>query len=251
MGTYNIPMNKMISSLILLLLAFNLEASQVLYLSAPSSDGILVDFMRDFYKEVGKQAKLSIRIVTTEKEKAIKGADLGKYDGLGLRVEGVDKVYKNLEMLKISPLNVTHIVFTASANKSITKELSLDNLAHVINQHQLQIGYLHGSKKSERELAGVNKDLVHPFKNINLIFKMLVDNEIDLYLAGPGRVSRQIIKEKGLQDRVKELSTISKFPLFPYLHRKHIHLVPVLEDAVKKLVSNGTVKRLKEKHFKE
>ncbi len=118
-------------------------------------------------------------------------------------------------------------------------------LYDAIKKHDLVIAYLLGSKKAKDELSPLSDSHKLPLGGPIQAFKMLKLGRVHAYLAGPGIVNRDIYNKKFKDSHIEELGIFARFPLYPYLYKKHEKIIPVLEAALKSMVEDDSLKNIR------
>lgn len=77
-------------------------------------------------------------------------------------------------------------------------------------------------------------------------FNLLKMGRIDAYLAGPGIVNRQLYRQHFSNTNIKEVGVFATFPLYCYVHKKHVAFVNVIEAALKEMNEDGTLQSIRE-----
>lgn len=221
-----------------------------LVFATPMNEGVFTDYLMKIFQEVGNRIGIPCTIIELPKKRCLSDSNEGLYDGVAARVIGLDSIgYHNLIRINVSHYTVQHIIFARTSK--MHKVNNLANLKNISKKKNFLIGYLRGSKMAAELLADL------PAKNKIALdfpeqaFRMLSSSRISAYLAGPGVVNRVILRKLKTDgpnnyelQEIEELFIASESQLFPYLHMKNDKLVPVFEEALWSMKSDGTLDKL-------
>jgi polar amino acid transport system substrate-binding protein len=198
-------------------------------LSTPVGTGFHDQVVREAFKRIG----LQMEVVHLPAERALLNADQGIEDGVYVRVEGLDQVYKNL---RIVPEKITEYEFVAFGKNP---QIQLNGWDSLENYY---VGIITGWKILEHNVIHF-KELTK-IKNAELLFKALCDDKVDLVvynkLDGYGT-----IKELGLKGVYALEKPLATKAMFLYLHKDREGIIPQLTDALKSMKSDGTYEAIK------
>lgn len=211
-----------------------------LTLTAPQNDGPLNKYAKRVFMELEKRIHIQLHIKQLPKQRALVDANSGEYDGVSMRVINLEKDYPNLVRIKQVIFNVQHVLFSYQ-DKIIQQTNNFDNLLEVAKRHDYKVGYLNGSKKAKDELAQFPDTLKMALGDPMQAFALLKVGRISAYLAGPGIVNRQIFSKHYSDSNIKEVGVFARFPLYIYVHKKHVALVEKLESGMKDMHQDGTL----------
>ncbi len=166
--------------------------------------------------------------------RALKNANEGIEDGDAGRVRGTEKRYPNLVMIPEKILDV-HIV---GFSKTIDRPLN----ASWQDLKPYNVGILRGHQHSERMVTAY-KTLVKVDDSkqlLTLLDKNRADVVVTVMIEGLSAIKDANLKGVKVVD--PPLETV---PIFPYLHKKHGHLVGRLDTALKDMKKDGTYARIR------
>ena len=219
-------------------------ATPSLVLTIPKSDGILIHFAQQAYKEVSQRSGINISIIELPKKRALVEANMGHYDGTAMRVINLEKDYPNLIRVKSSIFSVQHVLF--SSQKGTFKGIdNFHDLANYVVKNNFIVGYLNGSKKAKDELSQISLHNKIALGGPTQAFDLLKASRINAYLAGPGMVNRDIFNKHYKETEIQEVGVFANFPIYPYLHEKHKTLVPLMEKALNTMIKDGSLNRIR------
>ena len=211
-------------------------------LRAPLGEGLFTQYLLQVFEELGKRTGLGFEIAELPKKRALFEANYGQHiDGVTARIGGLDKLdLTNLVVVDQPIVQVEHVVF-ARRQGIIQAVKDRESLVRSAIEQSFAVGFLRGSKKAEMLVAGVPEKLLYRFNNQDDAFLRLSRDRLGVFIGGPGMVSRNLLNEKYQSYGIVEVSTLSKTPLFPYLHKKHTALVPRLKQALQTMEEDGTL----------
>ncbi|MBM9518994.1 transporter substrate-binding domain-containing protein [Desulforhopalus vacuolatus] len=225
--------------------------SEVLVFATPTNESVFTSYLIEVFEEIGKRSHIPCRIVEIPKKRCLKDGNKGYYSGVAARVAGLESSgYENLVQIKVSLYSVEHIIFMN--RKEMPRFRNLQNLIGTARNTSLLVGYMRGSKKASVVLAELPEINKVPLNSPEQAFKMLGSKRIVAYFAGPGVVSKHLLKrlqnqypnDNRLHDIVPAF-VVSKTPLFPYMHKKHQNVIPAFENALHSMKEDGTLDRLR------
>ena len=225
-------------------------AKPSLVLTIPKSDGILIHFAQQAFKEVSQRSGIDISITELPKKRALVEANMGNYDGTAMRVINLEKDYPNLVRVKSSVFSVQHVLFS-SQKGTFEGVHNFHDLAEYVVKNNFKVGYLNGSKKAKDELSQLPLDNKIALGGPIQAFDLLKAKRINAYLAGPGMTNRDIFNKHYKGTGIQEVGVFAKFPLYPYLHKKHKELIPLLEQTLKAMIKDGSLNRIRDKLEKQ
>lgn len=209
-----------------------------LVLTTPDSDGGLIQYSSLVFREAGRRSDMDIAIKALPKTRAIVAANDGDFDGVANRLIGLEQDYPNLRRVGVSHLSVLHIVYAKKPDIA-DRVRDFKSLNEYFVNKGYVTGYLLGSKKADEELADLPQENKLGIRSLEQAFGMLELGRIDAFLAGPGMVSRILLRKKFSQSGITEVGVFSEFPLYPYLHVKHAAIIPILEKALQSIKDDG------------
>lgn len=219
------------------------ESAPTLVFTMPDNDGVLISYVSEVLKEVSRRSGLSCREVALPKERALVAVNEGMFAGVAMRVKGLESLYPNLTMINAPLMAAQHSLF-AKNPKIIESVTDLQSLAEQARLNHYIVGYLFGSKKAEEELSALPAKNILYFHDPEKVFRLIDAGKVDVYLAGPAISNRFILKKNFPNTDIKELAVVSEFLLFPYLHRRHAAHIPTLENTLRQMTDDGTLKSI-------
>jgi len=221
-------------------LVFNCFPNRVLanenFLITTGGTGLELDIIKAVNYEIFD--RLGQKVIIKEdvpSKRSLMQVNHGQSDADGLRIVGLEKIYQNLVRVSEPYMNVQFVGF--SKNKNIQLD-GWESLKH----HK--IGYINGWMMVEKNIQNINfsKDYMAVTK-ANQLFLMLDLDRIDIaiYQKMDGFIS---LKELGLTDIHLLEKPLVTIPLYLYVNKKHIQLVPQIANALKAIKKDGTYDQL-------
>ncbi|MEH6495889.1 MAG: transporter substrate-binding domain-containing protein [Pseudomonas marincola] len=218
---------------------------QILTLTTPEDEGVFTQYLRDIFNILGDRTHIKFIIHELPKKRAIHAANNGQFDGMAARISGMAlRGFPNVQMIGASHFTVKHILFSSKPSLK-THIFDQQSLIENGNNLHLRVGFLRGSKKAESILSGLIAKNRVPFDSPQDAFDRIELGHLDLFLGGPGIVSKALLKEKYSHSKIKEIVILSETRLFPYLHIKHADLIPKIERELTKMAREGTLAKLR------
>mgnify|MGYP000310980858 CR=1 FL=1 len=218
---------------------------QILTLTTPEGEGVFTQYLRDVFNILGNRTHIKFVIHELPKKRALHAANSGQFDGMAARISGMAlRGFPNVQMIEASHFTVKHILFSSKPSLK-TQIFDLQSLIVIGNNLHLRVGFLRGSKKAESMLSGLSSQNTVPFDSPQDAFDRIELDHLDLFLGGPGIVSKALLKEKYNGSKIKEIVVLSETKLYPYLHMKHADLVPEITRELIKMAEEGTLAKLR------
>ncbi len=170
--------------------------------------------------------KLDIRVLPAER--SLIASNRGIIDGEVQRIEGMTKIYPNLIRVPESIVDWKFVVFS---KQEINTKKGWDSLKPYVTS------YITGWKIFE---INVPKDVaISKVRNSDGLFKLLNNDRTDLVLYELLQGLKHI-KENSYKEIKAFFPPMASKKMYPYLHKKHVLLVPKLTKALKDMKEDGT-----------
>lgn len=183
-----------------------------------------VETVREAYNQAGIRAKFSARPC----RRSLVEANAGRYDGEVARINGTDKAYPNLLLIKAPTATIEGVVITQNIDKKIT---SWDDLKG------LRVGIIRGELYAEKGSAALNVSVAASY---NQLLKLLIKDRIEVGIV--------ILRDWQLAMNSPEfygtdIHTIGK-PVFSatlhhLVHNRNKKLLPKLNQIFEKMWTSG------------
>lgn len=190
--------------------------------------------LTEAYHKIG----IDIVVKTLPARRAILSANNGEVGGELHRVKGINKKYTNLEMVPISINHVEGVVF--SKNKEFIVE-GWESL------RPYKIGIIRGVIYTEKGTTGMQ---VYPATTNEQLFKMLDMDRLDIGILN--RITGLLYIDKLKLNTIKALEPpVEKLPLYHYLHKKHVDLIPKITEVLSVMKKEGRIKQIRKEYIDE
>lgn len=222
-------MNRLISILFFLLLAFPCKATETIRLttSANLRESISAVVLTEAYSRLG----IVVEAQQNPSFKSLELVNTGKLDGEISRAAGLEKLYSNFVRV---PVPVHQFSFAAFTTNVELPEPTWEKL------RPFSIGIKQGSDILLRRLQGMEPIQV---LNHEEMFKQLAEQKFDICISGQLH-GLKIINELSL-DNVKLLEpALEEMPIYHYLHKKHQKLIPDLVRVLLQMTDEGYMRQV-------
>ena len=190
--------------------------------------GICDRIMTEAFRRMG----IKLKIVNLPSERALINANEGVDDGNFARVEGMDKLYPNL--IRVSE-EITTFEFVAFARNAVFKTRDWDSLK------PYHVGIITGWKILEKNIVGVKS--LTKVSDEKLLFQLLLAGKVDLVVYD--RMQGKVVLKQLAAEEVRVLKPpLAIKGMYPYLHKRHAKLVPKLEQTLRAMKKDGTIKKI-------
>lgn len=207
----------------------------VFSMGLPEEDPLYKE-VEKLYTEAFNRLGYTFELITAPTKRSLIDADSGVVDGDAARVFNVNEKNNYPSLLRVEePIRRVKLA-VYSNNRSLTIN-SWDDLKG------LNIAYIEGVKFLEERLAPYNEDRnVATFFKPAVIFKKMLDGEVDVYIDREGAIEAALEQEE--LTSIVEIAVLEEIDLYPYLHRSNRHLVDSLEEVLREMKSDGKFEEL-------
>ena len=163
----------------------------------------------------------------------LEAANSGELDGELQRIDGITKTWPNLVQVGI-PVNYLQ-------GKAFSKhhDFLVDGWASL---EPYSLGIVRGILFAEQGTQGMNVTVADDYDSL---FDMLED-QIDVAVVP--RVSGRVTLQQREETEIKEMEGVLEINfLYHYVHRKNEHLVPRLEEELKAMLLDGTIRQIRDR----
>ncbi len=184
------------------------------------------EILNKAYNEIGYEITKS----TMPGKISLESSDAGKFDGELLRIDGITKDYPHLIQIPIPVTFFQAVTFSTKYYFPVNSWYSLE---------PYHIGIVKGALYAEFGTQGMN---VFKANSVEDLFKKLKNQEIDVAVTSKliGQIhSIDFPEMKGLEGILETMF------LYHYVHEKNVHLIPELEKVLKRMLLDGTSRRMK------
>lgn len=193
------------------------------------------------YTEALQRFGYKFNYETHPPQRSLIEANSGRIDGLAARLEfdaDLKRQYPNL-------IQVEEQIWSVSTGAySHNPALHIESWESLGNQNLL-VGYADGMISARR---GVKK-YVRPDNGIAATdvyqgLKMLKAKRIDVFVDSDITIRNALENDEFKGVGFTRVGTVERYPLYPYLHKKHAEIAPKLAAALKAMKKDGTFKDL-------
>ena len=187
-------------------------------------------------KEAYHRQNVEIEFHWLPGQTALAYANSGQTDGELQRIDGIERRFSNLVQIPI-PINyLPGVVFSKHHDFPINGWYSLKSY---------RVGIVKGILFAEQGTQGMNVTAANTYSEL---MSLLENGEIDLAIMP--RINGQVtIKKLKLED-IEELDgTLETLFLYHYLHKKNRGLIPQIEEELKRMLLDGTIKRIRDEVY--
>jgi len=183
-------------------------------------------------KEAYKQLGIQLTINELPAERALIESNAGHLDGEVNRMEGIDKSYPNLLRVAVPLAIIEGVVFSKTVKFAVKGWESL---------RPYSIGTRIGLKFAEYGTAGMK---VTKAVTIGRSLADLDAGQVDIVVASrqSGLAALAEMKLKGITVLEPPLAAI---PLYHYLHKSHLALLPKITEALQKMEKSGQMETIR------
>ena len=154
----------------------------------------------------------------------------GEFDGDVARVEPVGRLYKDLVMVDVPFVDLETYLF-ARKPELINRDLAT-----------LRLGMLRGVVYNERITSGL--DPVYA-KNAPQLLNLLMLERVDAVILSGFSGDLEIARNYPDGEFIKKLPALYSIPMYHYLHRNHVALVPKIAAALRQMLESGRIGEIK------
>lgn len=207
----------------------------VFSMGLPEEDPLYKE-VEKLYSEAFTRLGYSFELITAPTKRSLIDADSGVVDGDAARMYNVNKKNNYPALIRVEE-PIRRVRLAVYSNKTSLSINSWDDLKG------LNIAYIEGVKFLEEKLAPYNVDRnVATFFKPAVIFKKMLDGEVDVYIDREG-VIESALEQEELTDIV-QIAILEEADLYPYLHKSNRHLLDSLAEVLREMKSDGKFEEL-------
>jgi polar amino acid transport system substrate-binding protein len=206
-----------------------IATSSVAPYATPARDGLLDRLVPAVFRELGLEAEIAL--YPGASERGLRNANEGLDDGQALRLPGLEREYPNLVRVPEPLLEADFVAFTSGPVFATPGWSAL---------LPYEVTYVIGWKLFENGLPQQVRRT--PVRDVEQMFGLLANGraEVALYERWQGLASARAL---GLKVQLMQPPLLSS-PMYLYLHKKHVDLVPRAAEALARLKRNGSYQRI-------
>jgi polar amino acid transport system substrate-binding protein len=187
-------------------------------------------------KERFARSGLNVILQPTSNAQALEQANSGVLDGDIMRVSGADKKYPNL-------IQVPGEVMEGYGFMAFTKNRDLKLPEGWKSLKAYRVGTMQDRVQVDNRLAEFDIVPVEKFSNPSQLFTALHRGKVDVVIH-ERLTGYEILHNVGFKDIIAIEPPLDSKKMYLHLNKKHEALVPKLDDALKSMINDGTVKKL-------
>ena len=172
-------------------------------------------------------------------KQALKKSNQGQVDAELVRIEAVSEKYPNLVRVPEALFDVRGMVFSWDQNITI---ISVQDL------WGRRVGIVRGIQWAAKLTEGFSpKPIVA--KDIHELFQLLANRRIDIALEAQltGQPELKHFPKRGLS---MAIGSITRFPVFHFLHKKHLILIAPIAEEIRNLKKSGGTTKIFKNYYK-
>jgi polar amino acid transport system substrate-binding protein len=188
----------------------------------------------ELLKAVYAQLGMQVELVDLPAKRALIESSQGRIDGEVQRIPAVADEYPTLLPVRVGFNYIEPSAFTRWLKFRVDGWASLRPYA---------VGIVRGVGSSERGTQGLPR--VEAVGNMEQLLQMLASDRIDVAVAD--RFSGELVNRRlHLAPAVQPLvPPLQRIDLYHFLHERHRDKVPVVEDAMRRMIASGELERLR------
>jgi polar amino acid transport system substrate-binding protein len=187
-------------------------------------------------KERFSRSGLNVILQPIPNAQALEQVDSGVFDGDIMRVSGTDKKYPNL-------IQVPGAVMEAFDFVAFTKNRDLKLPEGWKSLKAYRVAVAQDWVLIKRRLAEFDIVPAESLSNPSQLFSALHRGKVDVVVF-ERTMGYELLKSFNFKDIVAIEPPLDSEKMYLYLNKKHEALVPKLDDALKSMINDGTVKKL-------
>jgi len=186
-------------------------------------------FARAFYKEAFGRMGYRFSMIALPSERALIESNAGRIDGEVARIGDLNADGAHPNLIRVD--EVAAVVEVAAYGRK-----PIIGLAgwEAMFQRRCRIAYEKGLKLFEKKIPAWYPDnLIQPTMDLIQLCRLLAADRADVGIAFPIQIDGVLQREEFRNAGIHKIGALEKVKAYPYLHRKHAHLVPELEAAIR------------------
>lgn len=213
---------------------------KTLVINSGSSVPLAINNDSGFYmvliQELFDRLKIKVKTIHLPSSRSLKNVAQGIDDGVIARVKGIEKKSPNLIRVPEKVIDLEFVAYTNDANIKIEKWSDLK---------PYNVAYIRGWKIFDKNVTAY-KSLVRA-KDSKQMIGLLKNHRVDvvLYQDIP---AKYILKKMDYHPH-KQTPALASREMYIYMHKRHIKLVPLIQNELKKIKSDGTYNSLYKQHI--
>ena len=190
--------------------------------------GILQRILTEAYQKLDYR----LTVLKFPAERALYMSNNGLVDGEAGRVPVVEAHYKNLVRVPTPIYRNKIIAF------SLDKAVNISNGWDALPQYKL--GAVIGYKQIEAKLRPMGASFLTSYEHL---FALLQKNRIDVAISTYAE-ALPVITSMNLKNILVHSPPLESNPMYHYLHKKHVHLVPTINAVLQEMQKSGRLEEI-------
>lgn len=227
-------MNKSIGLLTILFTSIILQANEVITLSA-ISESIGTSIAEKVLFEAYKRINIELEVKHYPAIRALQYSNSGFTDGEVNRIDGIETQYPNLIKVPVPIGHIDAMIFTKNTDFIPLGWNSLEGY---------KVGIRRGTKFAEQGIKDVLN--IKPFITNSEVqlFQLINSDRVDLIVT-PRVSGLRMFQDHGITGIYALEPPLESYPLYHYLHKKNIHLLPEITRVLVEMENEGLIEKIR------
>jgi len=182
------------------------------------------------------KAGIKIKNLFLPPEQALESSNSGQSDGELARIKDITKMYPNLVQVPVSLVSVAAFAYSKNHTLKINSWSDLSG-------HNFTV--VKGTKFIEKATKNLQKETVNSFKEA---FDRLNRGETEIIIV-PKKAAVRIIVQKNYKEIKSVSPALMKVKLYHFVHKKNIHLIPIITPILQKMQDSGELTYLEKAYL--
>ena len=170
-------------------------------------------------------------------KRALNKSNQGQADAELVRIEAVSRKYPNLVQVPEALFDVRGMAFSRDQSMTLMSEQDLWGR---------RVGIVRGIQWAMKTTEGHSPIVA---RNVHELFELLANRRIDIALEAQltGQPELKHFTKRGI---VMLIGSVIEFPVFHFLHKKHLNLVAPIAEEIRKMKRRGEIRRIFQNYYK-
>lgn len=183
------------------------------------------------------QADIEMRPLFLSLEESLQRSNSGQTDGELARIEKISQLYPNLRQVPVEIVVVEAIAFSKNRSLNIKKWSDLDG-------HRVTI--VKGAKFIERGTKDIPKEIALTFEEA---FDALHKGKTEIVVVP--KLAGLSLSYANQYKNIKPVSSaLQRLPLYHFVHKKNIHLIPIITPILQKMKKSGEIDYIRQSYLR-
>ncbi len=207
------------------------------YLFSGGKNNLVMIIASKVLEKAYERAGLEMTPLFIPLEESLQRSNSGQTDGELARIEKITKLYPNLRQVPVEIAAVEAVAFSKNSSLSI-KEWS--DLAG----HELTI--VKGTKFIEKATENIPRRFVSSFTEA---VQALESNTTEIIVI-PKLAGLNLNLEAENKNLKVVSGTLKKLPLYHFVHKKNVHLIPIITPVLQKMKESGEIDYIRKAYLR-